>query len=404
MKTKTDFFDAPSFLHVVKWLGCTVVAVLVAWSASSCGDGGTEAPPNQAPVTAGTVPAQTITEGESQSVDVRSYFSDPDGDALTYSGSSSATGVATVSVSGSTVAITAVSPGEATMTVTATDPGGMSAAQSFAVTVEQQGGFRDDFVILDLSLWDKGQETTAEAENGLLNLSSFTSGSAIVARPIEPALGGRWTATTRMRRDYTADVPLMALLTGHSRYTSLYLFVDGSDYTFTVFDDVNEEHITLASGTASSINEELGQFNEVAFELVDGEYRGHANDEEIFRVTDYRELDIIAVALAVASKMSLLPEATFDWVEITGSVTGSVASMEVRQRTFPEDLSRLLRSAFVESEGGTDNENRSSMCSTVRRKKAEEHKRNGNSPAWNFLSARDIIVLPSFLQLCNEYQ
>ena len=92
---------------------------------------------NQAPVAAGTVPAQTVTEGESQSVDVQSYFSDPDGDALTYSATSSAIGVATVSVSGSTVAITAVSPGEASVTVTATDPGGLSAAQSFAVTVER---------------------------------------------------------------------------------------------------------------------------------------------------------------------------------------------------------------------------------------------------------------------------
>ena len=132
-------FDVPNFFRTVKSLGCVVGGVLVAWSAASCGDGGTgpEAPPNQAPVAAGTVPVQTITEGERQSVDVRSYFSDPDGDALTYSARSSATGVATVSVSGSTVAITAVSPGEASVTVTAADPGGLSAAQSFAVTVER---------------------------------------------------------------------------------------------------------------------------------------------------------------------------------------------------------------------------------------------------------------------------
>ncbi len=77
--------------------------------------------------------------GESISVDVSSYFSDPDGDALTYTASSSNTGVATVGVSGSTVTVTGAAQGSATVRVTATDPGGLSATQSFAVTVEGGG-------------------------------------------------------------------------------------------------------------------------------------------------------------------------------------------------------------------------------------------------------------------------
>ena len=69
-------------------------ALLAAWLAS-CGDGSTEPeptlqpPPNRTPVTAGSIPAQAIVAGTRATVDVSSYFTDPDGDALTYAAASS---------------------------------------------------------------------------------------------------------------------------------------------------------------------------------------------------------------------------------------------------------------------------------------------------------------------------
>ena len=116
-----------------------LVAVLSLWAAA-CGDGATEpapppATPNRAPAQSGSIPAQTIHVGESATVNLSSSFNDPDGDALTYTATSSDAGVATVTVSGSTVTVTAVTQGMATVTVTARDPGGLSAQQSFTVTV-----------------------------------------------------------------------------------------------------------------------------------------------------------------------------------------------------------------------------------------------------------------------------
>ena len=68
--------------------------------------------------------------------DVSENFSDPDGDELTYTAASSADSVATVSFSGAEVtAVAGVAAGSATVTVTATDPGGLSATQTFDVTV-----------------------------------------------------------------------------------------------------------------------------------------------------------------------------------------------------------------------------------------------------------------------------
>ena len=69
-------------------------------------------------------------------VNMAPYFTDPDGDALTYSAVSSNAAVVTTSVSGSTVMLTPVSAGAATATVTARDLGGLTATRSVAVTVD----------------------------------------------------------------------------------------------------------------------------------------------------------------------------------------------------------------------------------------------------------------------------
>ena len=108
--------------------------------AAACGDGSTgPAPPvtvpNRAPGAVGTIPGLTLTVGDTESVDVSSYFNDPDGDALSYAATSSDTEVATASVSASTVTVTGVAKGAATVTVTASDAGGLAAQQGFEVTV-----------------------------------------------------------------------------------------------------------------------------------------------------------------------------------------------------------------------------------------------------------------------------
>ena len=91
--------------------------------------------PNRSPVAAGALADVTLTAGGTSEVDVSRAFIDPDGDPLTWGVSSSALGVVTVTAAGPRVTVTAVSPGAAIVRVTATDPGGLSASQSFAVTV-----------------------------------------------------------------------------------------------------------------------------------------------------------------------------------------------------------------------------------------------------------------------------
>ncbi|MYG20524.1 MAG: hypothetical protein F4208_13385 [Gemmatimonadales bacterium] len=88
----------------------------------------------------GAIPAHNVDVGGTVDVStLGGYFSDPDGDALTYSGSSSNDAVATVNVEGSTATVAGVARGAAVITITAADPAGLQANHGFNVTVGQSG-------------------------------------------------------------------------------------------------------------------------------------------------------------------------------------------------------------------------------------------------------------------------
>ena len=91
--------------------------------------------PNRAPAAVGTVEPVTVSAGDKSMVDPSGYFTDPDGDALTYAATSSDTSVATAEVSGGKVGLSGVSRGETEVTVTASDEHGGTAEQMFTVTV-----------------------------------------------------------------------------------------------------------------------------------------------------------------------------------------------------------------------------------------------------------------------------
>ncbi|MCY3837046.1 MAG: hypothetical protein OXH09_00040 [Gammaproteobacteria bacterium] len=93
---------------------------------------------NRPPLTVGAIPALTLTLGQAQSLDVASYFADPDGDSVSYTATSSHPGTLTVSVTEGEVNLEAVGNGRATVTVIASD-GSLAATEAFDVSVVHQG-------------------------------------------------------------------------------------------------------------------------------------------------------------------------------------------------------------------------------------------------------------------------
>ena len=133
------------------------------WRIDALPGGGTT---NQPPRATGSVPAQTLTVGGgSASVNVARYFTDPDGDRLTYTAGSSRSGVVRASLSGSTVTLSPVSAGTATVTVTARDPDGASATQAVAVTVRSSSTETSDRATLEAFYDATGGENWTDSTN-----------------------------------------------------------------------------------------------------------------------------------------------------------------------------------------------------------------------------------------------
>ncbi len=90
--------------------------------------------PNRPPRPRGTMPSVTVGVGRTATIDASQYFTEPDGEVLTYLATPSDAAVARVSTEGSMIRVAAQTKGSSSVTVTASDPGGLSATQSFRFT------------------------------------------------------------------------------------------------------------------------------------------------------------------------------------------------------------------------------------------------------------------------------
>ena len=105
---------------------------------------------NLAPVPQRALPLLRLRVGSGRgSVDVSSYFRDPDGDDLTYTAAADRPDVVSVDVAGSSVRLEPVGPGQAAVAVTATDRSGLGARLPLPVSVSgaSPGSFDIDLIL-----------------------------------------------------------------------------------------------------------------------------------------------------------------------------------------------------------------------------------------------------------------
>lgn len=119
------------YCHMTAWAS----AVILTLPNLACDDEGTSPPDNRPPEVIGEIPEQVRVIGATYVFEVSRYFTDPDGDSLTFSATVQDSHIATISVSGSSLRIAGLALGTTTVTVTASDPDGQSATQQFNLTV-----------------------------------------------------------------------------------------------------------------------------------------------------------------------------------------------------------------------------------------------------------------------------
>ena len=90
---------------------------------------------NRSPYASDRIPDLTLRVNVQFGFNGYGYFTDPDDDPLSFSGSSNNRNIASVFTSRESVNVETHRAGSATVTVTARDPRGRSASQSFRVTV-----------------------------------------------------------------------------------------------------------------------------------------------------------------------------------------------------------------------------------------------------------------------------
>ncbi|OWR32566.1 RTX toxin [Saccharibacillus sp. O23] len=200
-----------------------------------------EVRPNQAPVVAQTIAAQSVQPGKTVEVDLANVFGDPDEDALTYQAVSADTSAASVSVSGQKLNVTGVADGTSVITVTATDAAGNKIDTVFTVTVlsneapvvigsvpEQLvvSGFGTQFAVDSLFRDDDGDPLTysAQAADGkvaaivdgnLLKLSSgIGGGKTSVTVTADDGRGGKTSTTVQVNAAELVHQKTIATKTG----------------------------------------------------------------------------------------------------------------------------------------------------------------------------------------------
>ena len=162
--------------------------------------------PNRPPLAAGTIPARTMEAGDEATLDMASYFTDPDGDPLGYAVVVSDAAVVAASAAEGAVVLSAVAKGEATVTVTVTDTEGLTATQAFAVTVPNRAPVVGESVVartievgeaatVDMSphfsdpdgdelaytaVTSDGALATAEVSGSVIRVTAVAKGSATV--------------------------------------------------------------------------------------------------------------------------------------------------------------------------------------------------------------------------------
>ena len=144
----TELFDVDSISGTVSYMGGGedfetppaqyVVGVLAADSGGQSDSttlNVTVTDVEEAPVVLEEIGPATVQLGDTLRVDVSGHFTDPDGDELAYAAVSDSPHVARATMAGKVAVVTPLSPGIAAVTVSVTDPAGLSAQQTFLVTV-----------------------------------------------------------------------------------------------------------------------------------------------------------------------------------------------------------------------------------------------------------------------------
>lgn len=298
---------------------------------AACGEAATEPEHgNREPTVVAELPAVVMAADGSAKLDASAFFSDPDGDALTYTALADDSSFVKIYVVGAEISLFGRNRGSprasaTKVTVSATDPGGLFAEQQFSLTVEAGDvGFRDEFDLLPVSTWHLAN-ASVEIDSGILRLANSSLGVGKARRPLHEGMID-WEIRTRLARVQDSTTVRIVASTGYSPIQALALdigpgvLVDGNATNYRLlFQHTGQWHV-IGAGNHPAFNEAENTL-EIGFFLKDGRI-GLAVDGIAIRTESGGDHSVARVELWVTpAGGAARGEALFDWVEVAGTVS-----------------------------------------------------------------------------------
>lgn len=288
---------------------------------------------NRAPVAVGDVPTRNVSAGTSVTVDVSVYFTDPDGDSLTYRATSNNSAVAAASVTGTDVTITALGEGSADVTVVASDPAGLSAEQGIAVVVIQgEPRFRDDFDAAELSGWSVTR-ASVEVSEGVARLSNDSSEvPGQLDRGLAPRLT-EWETRAMLGRAHGDAVVRVVYATGSAPIPAVALeigsgvMLQGQDtnFRFMFQDAASGQWSVITAGTSDAVHDDAGDLTEIRTSIKGSQLTISAGDTVLHAESLAGAPPGLQTLTGVGLWVVPIGDAAdriglFDWIEVSGVV------------------------------------------------------------------------------------
>ena len=300
--------------------------------------------PNRPPEARGAIPSAQMVSGATAHRVLSDYFSEPDGQQLTYASASSDARVASPSVSADTLTVVGRQPGTATVTIEASDPGGLTAIQQVVVNVRPPQSdtlLRSDFESAEsVEEWTI-ENASSEIRQGalwLVNTHPLVVGSALTSLSAED-----WDVTVAMGNVNRKGWATLITLLEHDRILA-YAIQIGADDNYFQLGETNYRFYVLISdeqglgwvrrpewsGVSDAIKR-LGELTEVSMSVQGGSMTIAADTTELFNFdleTGGFPTKMNEVALGIWPLPGDVPGvAVFDYIEVVGLAKPAASSI-----------------------------------------------------------------------------
>jgi len=164
--------------------------------------------PNRPPLATGALEERTLEVGEAATLDLSGYFTDPDGDDLSYAASATDADIVAIELAGGIVTVTALGKGATSVAIRATDTDGLAASRTWAIRAanrppEPRGSIADATIEVGRTVTLELTRHFGDPDGDILTYTATSAGTGVASLSLS---GGAVTVTAVARGEAEVTV------------------------------------------------------------------------------------------------------------------------------------------------------------------------------------------------------